>query len=210
MVSYQLSGHGLFVTIEGIEGSGKTTLASGLGRELTAAGREAVVTAEPGGGGVGDLIRALLLDPANVISDRAELLLFEAARAYHVDTRIRPDLERGAVVICDRYTDSSIAYQGFARGIDEDAVRLLNDFATAGLKPDITLLLDIPVDDGLARQERLDRISSEALEFHGLVRQGYLALATNEPERFVVIDARQPADAVLRQAREAIAQRFDF
>ena len=194
----------LFITIEGIEGAGKTTLAAALAERLRARGDEVVVTSEPGRGLIGERIRQILLDPSNSITDRAELLLFEAARAQHVETLIRPALERGAVVICDRYTDSSIAYQGAARGLGTDAVRQLNDFATGGLCPDLTILLDLPAQDGLARQSRVDRVSSEGQAFHEAVRQGFLEAAKAKPDAFVVIDASKPFQLVVEEAVEAV------
>jgi len=198
---------GIFITIEGMDGTGKTTLAAALAERLRAGGREVVLTSEPGGGPVGESIRKILLDPANSITDRAELLLFEAARAQHVETLIRPALERGAAVICDRYTDSSTAYQGAARGLGIDAVRRLNDFATGGLKPDLTILLDLPADRGLARQSKVDRVSSESMEFHKAVRQGFLDAAQAEPERFAVIDAAMPFELVVEEAAKALSRR---
>lgn len=198
---------GILITIEGIEGAGKTTLAAALAERLRAGGREVVLTSEPGGGPVGGSIRRILLDPANSITDRAELLLFEAARTQHVETLIRPALERGAVVICDRYIDSSTAYQGAARGLGIDAVRQLNDFATGGLKPDITILLDLAADRGLERQLKVDRVSSESMAFHEAVRQGFLEAAGMEPERFVVIDASMPFELVMEKAVEALSRR---
>ena len=195
---------GLLITIEGIEGAGKTTLAAALAERLRSRGNEVVVTSEPGGGPIGERIRRILLDPSNSITDRAELLLFEAARAQHVETLIRPALERGAVVICDRYTDSSIAYQGAARGLGTEAVRQLNDFATGGLRPDLTILLDLPAQDGLARQSRVDRVSSEGQAFHEAVRQGFLEAAKAEPDAFVVIDASKPFQLVVEEAVEAV------
>ena len=195
---------GLFVTIEGIEGSGKTTLARALEKELEAQGLDVVVTVEPGGDRVGESIRTLVLDSSNDISDRGELLLFEAARAQHTDKVIRPALQRGAVVICDRFADSSTAYQGYARGIDLDTVRMLNDYATGGLTPGLTILLDLPAPDGLERQQTTDRFSAETVAFHEAVRKGYLSLAAEEPGRFVVIDAGMDRGAVLRRAMQAI------
>ena len=195
---------GFFITIEGVEGAGKSTLAELLGKHLAADGAEVVVTAEPGGDPVGERVRQLLLDSANAISDRAELLLFEAARAQHVDKVILPALERGAIVICDRFADSSIAYQGCARGLGVEAVRMLNEYATGGLKPDLTILLDLPVEVGLARQTRADRISSEQLAFHQRIRDGYLSSARSEPQRFVVIDATLEIEDVLKQALSAV------
>lgn len=196
---------GFFLTIEGIEGAGKSTLASLLQQSLTLAGFEVLVTAEPGGDGVGNRIRQLVLDSSNLICDRAELLLFEAARAQHVDMTIRPALKQGLVVISDRFADSSIAYQGYARGIDLDIVKMLNDYAVDGVKPDLTILLDLPVESGLARQEEIDRVSLEKLAFHEAVRQGFLTLANEEPGRIIVIDATLDLDEVLRQALAAIA-----
>ena len=201
------TGRGFFITIEGVEGAGKSTLAELLAKHLRSEGADVVVTAEPGGDAVAERIRKLVLDSANAISDRAELLLFEAARAQHVDKVILPALERGAVVICDRFADSSVAYQGHARGIGVESVRMLNEYATRGLEPDLTILLDLPAEAGLSRTSTTDRLSSEGIEFHNAVREGYLALANAEPERFVVIDANKPIDEVLRRATEAIETR---
>lgn len=195
---------GLFLTIEGIEGAGKSTLAEELGRRLSSGCRCAIVTREPGGGKIGDSIRELLLGCREQMSERAELLLFEAARAQHVDDVIRPALERGDIVICDRFADSSIAYQGIARGIGRLKVERLNQFATLGLKPDLTILLDLPANAGLARQRSLDRISSENLRFHESVREGYLAVARAEPERIRIIDATQSFELVVAEALEAV------
>lgn len=197
----------LFLTLEGIEGSGKTTLANLLVDHFRARGREVVLTAEPGGCAVGERIRDLLLHSTEPISDKAELLLFEAARAQHVDTVIRPALERCAVVICDRFTDSSLAYQGHARGIDLDTVRSLNHYATSGLVPDLTILLDLPARKGLARQRKVDRISGETEDFHEAVRKGFLSIAQADAGRFVVIDAAQGIEQVLERALAAIGDR---
>jgi len=202
-----LPARGLFVSIEGIEGAGKSTLAEALAARVSDAGREVVLTREPGGTAVGDSIRKLLLESGEGVSDRAELLLFEAARAQHVDFVIAPAIERGAVVICDRFADSSTAYQGGARRIDADTVARLNEFATRGIKPDLTILLDLPASVGLARQRLTDRISAQGLAFHESVRQAYLAVARAEPERVVVIDARQAVGAVIEQAWEAMTGR---
>ncbi|MCL5105183.1 MAG: dTMP kinase [Armatimonadetes bacterium] len=201
--------NGFFITLEGIEGSGKSSLAARLRKKLAADGFEVFVTAEPGGCPLSDSIRKLLLGSENVISDRAELLLFEAARAEHVDTKIRPALERGAIVICDRFSDSSLAYQGYARGIDLVTVKMLNDYATSGLRPDLTLLLDLPAEAGLARHTKRDRISSERLAFHEAVRNGFLALATAEKDRIVVIDATKPLEEVAREALSVIESRIE-
>ena len=198
---------GLFITIEGGEGAGKTTLAAKLGKYLSLRGCDVVVTEEPGGDAVANQIRRLLLDAGNDITDRSELLLFEAARAQHVDKKIIPALQRGAVVISDRFADSSVAYQAGARGVDAEAVRLLNEFATHCLRPDITLLLDLPPEAGLARKEGADRLSSESPAFHEEVRKAYLEMAERETDRFVVIDATIGAEGVLRKAAQAV-ERF--
>lgn len=197
--------HGFFVTIEGIEGAGKSTLAEALALHFGGMGCEVVVTREPGGTPIGDAIRRLLLSDGKEMSARTELLLFEAARAQHVDELIRPALGRGEVVICDRFADSSLAYQGHARGFSHSGVQALNDFATKAIRPDVTILLDLPAEVGLARQKGLDRISSEGLAFHESVRKGYLSLAEAEPERIKVIDARDDIETVLRHALQAIA-----
>lgn len=195
---------GFFLTLEGIEGAGKSTLAKIIGSELAKSGREVVITAEPGGDVLSDRIRKLLLDLNCKISDRAELLLFEAARAQHVDNKIVPALARGAIVICDRFIDSSIAYQGYARGIDLDIIHWLNNYAISGMKPDRTILLDLPTDMGLVRQIGVDRISSEGITFLNKVRQGYLSIAAAEPDRFVVIDASRSAEDVAKSAMAAL------
>ncbi len=199
---------GFFITIEGIEGAGKTTLAELLAERLESKGAEVVVTAEPGGDPVAERIRELLLNSVERVCDRAELLLFEAARAQHVDHVILPALERGAIVICDRFADSSLAYQGHARGISLDVVRAINDFATRGLKPDLTILLDLPVQTGLARQTGRDRISSEQAAFHETIREGYLTIARSEPDRFLVIDATDSIDEVVQLALPAVEARM--
>lgn len=198
------SKRGFFLSIEGIEGAGKSTLAEALAQHFGARGCEIVLTREPGGTRIGDAIRNVLLSDGKEMSHRTELLLFEAARAQHVDELIRPALASGAVVICDRYADSSLAYQGHARGFSHSGVQTLNDFATKALKPDVTILLDLPASAGLARQKGLDRISSQGLAFHESVRNGYLALAEAEPQRIKVIDAREDTETVLRHALEAV------
>lgn len=199
---------GIFVTIEGIEGAGKSTLAKALAAKLNEVGREVVITREPGGTAVGDAIRQLLLESSGELCDRAELLLFEAARAQHVDYLIAPAIKRGAVVICDRFTDSTLAYQNGARGLDSTTVAQLNKFATNSLQPDLTILLDLPTQTGLARQRQIDRISAQGLAFHESVRNEYLAIARAEPSRVVTIDAAQDLDTMVEQAWEAMGARL--
>ena len=199
---------GLFVTIEGIEGAGKSSLAAALLKRLSFDGREIIVTREPGGTKLGDAIRCLLLE-SEYLSDRAELLLFEAARSQLVDDVIAPALRRGAVVICDRYTDSSIAYQSAARGIQSQLVEEFNQFATKGLVPDLTILLDLPADIGLARQMSIDRISSEGIAFHESVRRGYLDQASAQPQRFVIVDATRSPQEVADEVSGIIAAKAE-
>ena len=188
---------GLFVVFEGGEGAGKSTQAARLATVLEAAGHEVVVTREPGGTEIGKRIRALLLDPATSLSARAEALLYAADRAQHVAMVVRPALQRGAVVISDRYVDSSLAYQGAGRALDTEEVAELSQWATEGLRPDLTVLLDIDPAVGLARATGSpDRIEQESLTFHRAVRQGFLDLAAAEPGRYLVLGATQTADAI--------------
>lgn len=206
----QLLPRGLFVTLEGGDGSGKSTLAAGLAKWLRAQGFDAVVTQEPGGTPLGleiwSIFRETRPDHMSSISPMTELLLMEAARAQHVDEVLRPALARGDVIICDRYADSTIAYQGNGRGLDLELVTALNAIATGGLEPDLTFLLDVPVDVGTSRVDgrktakEEDSIGAEAIDFHERVRSGFLALADAEPDRIVVIDATEPREAVLRSA----------
>jgi len=192
---------GLFISLEGGEGAGKSTQAQALKALLEAKGRSVTVTREPAGCPLGQRARELLNNPSLELDARSELLLFVAARDQHVAEVIRPALERGEVVICDRFDDSSVAYQGYGRGLSVEDVRLANRIATHGLVPDLTVLLDVPVEMGLARkrgENAPDRIGQEGAEFHERVRQGYLAMAGEEPERFLVVDATLPAEEITR------------
>lgn len=183
---------GLFVTFEGGDGAGKTTQITRLHAALEHDGLSVTVTREPGGDAFAEGIRSLLLH--NEMTPRAELLLFLAARAQNVESVIRPHLAEGQIVICDRYIDSSIAYQGFARGLGHDMVDRLNGFATNGLRPDVTILLDLPPEEGLLRQTDQNRMEAESLAFHNRVREGFLAEAQKDPARFVVFDALQSVE----------------
>lgn len=194
-----------FVTLEGIEGSGKTTQIRLLANHLQAQGLEVVCTREPGGCPIADAIRAILLDSANsAMVPRAELLLYAAARAQHVEEVIRPALAQGKVVLCDRYTDATLAYQGYGRGLDLNLIAQLNDLASGSLTPELTLLLDFPAETGLARARARNhqsqgtdegRFEQEALDFHRRIREGYLRVAGGQA-RFTVIDASGDQDQV--------------
>ena len=162
------------------------------------------MTADPGGDPVADRIRDIILHSHDPVAPETELLLLLASRAQRVSTVIRPALERGDWVISDRYTDSTLAYQGFGRGFDLEWLRELNDFATGGLRPDLTILLDAPLEIGLARQDVADRIGGESLEFHRKVREGFLALAREEPDRIFMVDAAKDIAEVLRQAWDVL------
>jgi len=192
---------GLFITLEGGEGSGKSTQAQDLKELLEVKGFTVTLTREPAGCPVGRRVRELLAEPSLELDPRSELFLLAAARAQHVAEVIRPALERGEVVICDRFSDSSVAYQGYGRGLRLDDVRLANRIASQGLVPDLTVLLDVPVEVGLARKQgenAPDRIGQEGPEFHERVRQGYLATPAEEPQRFLVVDATLAPEEITR------------
>ena len=205
-----------FITLEGIEGSGKTTQIGLLAAWLREQGREVVLTREPGGCDIADAVRAILLDSTNsAMKPRTELLLYAAARAQHVEEIVRPALERGAVVLCDRFTDATIAYQGGGRGLDLQLIENLNGVAAGDCRPDLTLLLDLPVEAGLGRAlariaatsgEREDRFEQESLAFHHRVREGYLELARREPRRFRVVSAAGPPAVVAERLAQDVAQ----
>ncbi len=200
----------MFLTLEGVEGSGKSTLAQHLAGRLEQRGKTVLHTREPGGCLLGRDIRALLLDSGRAVEPRAELYLFLADRAQHVEEIIRPALGRGEWVICDRYADSTIAYQGAGRGMNSDWLQRLNDDATGGLWPDITFLLDLPEELGLKRALRRNaesglgetegRFEAETLAFHHRVRQGFLARAEAFPRRFNILDASLPPENVAEAA----------
>lgn len=188
-----------FITFEGIEGSGKTTQIAKVAEFLRCQGYDIVTTREPGGCPIADAIREILLNPANdALENRAELLLYAAARAQHVAEVIQPALQQGQIVLCDRYTDATLAYQGYGRGLDLDLIEKLNILASNGCQPHLTLLLDMPHEAGLKRalernsvQNMTDegRFEQESLNFHQRVREGYLSLAQRDPQRIRVIDA---------------------
>ena len=185
----------LFITFEGSEGCGKSTQARALWRKLTHLGIPAKLTHEPGGTALGNQLRRILKRKRqDEISPVAELLLFAACRIQLVTEVIRPSLQQGKVVICDRFSDSTVAYQGYGRGLNLDTIKKTNDLATQGIKPDLTIFLDIPTQKGLSRKQSRanDRFEAENIAFHNKVRAGYLKLAAEEPERWLVIDATLP------------------
>ena len=209
----------MFITLEGGEGSGKSTQARALAARLREAGRSVVLTREPGGTVFGEVARPILLHHAVSesgerfrLDETAELLVFAAARAQLVDELIAPALARGDVVICDRFADSTVAYQGYGRGIPLDRVQQAVALATRGLKPDLTALLDLPVEEGLARrlgEAAPDHFEQEALHFHERVREGFRTLAAAEPSRWLVVDARQRPEAIAEQVWERVALLLD-
>jgi dTMP kinase len=200
---------GFFLVLEGGEGSGKSTVAAALEHAAAAQGRQVLRTREPGGTPVAEAIRDLLLSQDLPEADPwCEALLFAAARADHVGTAIRPALERGAVVICDRFVDSSAAYQGLGRGLGVAAVREANAAAMAGTVPDLTVVLDIDPAIGLQRAVGHNRMEARSLAFHREVRQAFLDFAAAEPERYCVIDAEQPLASVLAAATAAFEQQL--
>ncbi len=206
----------MFITLEGIEGSGKTTQVQAIARWLTAAGHDCLSTREPGGTPIGGQIRSVLLHPDNSdLAPAAELLLYVADRVQHLETVVRPALAAGKVVVCDRYFDATLVYQGYARGLDKEMIRQLHQLACKGLTPDLTLLLDLDPEAGLARAwRRIDsstthvmesRFEKEKMLFHQRVRAGYLDLARREPQRFAVIDAAVDPQAVAVQIEAVLA-----
>jgi dTMP kinase len=192
--------HGLFVAFEGGEGAGKSTQARLLAQALRADGREVLLTHEPGGTAVGERLRALLLDPTtSSLSHRAEALLYAADKAQHVEQVVCPALERGAVVITDRYVDSTLAYQGAGRTLPPAEVERLARWATGDLRPHLTVVLDLPAEAGLSRVERPDRLEAEPVEFHRRVRAAFTALADADPDHYLILDARLPAGQIAQQ-----------
>ena len=196
--------HGLFITFEGPEGSGKTTQIKLLEERLKEEGYEVLTTREPGGTMLGEELRRLLMNfQEEEITAEAELMMFSASRVQHIKRVILPCLKRGGVVLCDRFIDSTTAYQGYARGLDMQFIRTLNDFAVCGRYPDLTIILDLDVEIGLARtRERYqgktvnDRIEAESRAFHTAVRNGFLEIARKEPGRVKVFDANRPVELV--------------
>lgn len=200
---------GLFITFEGGDGAGKTTQSDLLVAWLEQQGRTVVTSREPGGTDLGLELREIVLHRRGEIAPRAEALIYAADRAHNIATKVRPALERGDIVVQDRYLDSSVAYQGAGRVLGGDEVRDVSLWATESLLPDLTILLDLPESLGADRladsRTQYDRLEAEKADFHGRVRAAYLDLAAAEPERFLVIDARQPVETIAAAVRERVA-----
>lgn len=200
---------GTFIAFEGGEGAGKSTQEAMLAQWLTDRGHDVVRTREPGGTPAGEVIRTVLLgNEYEGLDERAEALLFAAARGEHVARVIRPALEVGNVVVCDRFIDSSIAYQGVGRSLGIDVVRELNTWATRGLLPDLTVVLDVDPVIGLSRVGSPDRLESEPIEYHQAVRQAFLDIANVEPDRYLVVDSAQEPEAISALIREQVMARL--
>ncbi len=206
----------MFISFEGPEGSGKSTQIQRVGAWFREQGRQCIVTKEPGGTPISDRIRAILLDSAATGMDAmTELMLYAASRRQHVVEVIRPTLQRGVSVFCDRYTDATLAYQGYGRRLDLDRLQTLNQWATDGVKPDLTLLFDIDEETGLARAHARNagmdvdegRFEQEDIRFHRRVREGYLSLAAAEPARFAIVDGNGSIDEVFARATNTLRER---
>ncbi len=203
---------GVFITFEGPEGSGKSTQVRLLSRYLEEHGKDFLISREPGGTYLADALRTILLDKATgEISAKAELLLLQTARADHVEKVIKPALDSGRIVVCDRFTDSSIAYQGGGRGIDSETIDKLNSFSTGDIIPDITFILDVPPEIGLERargygKKELDRLESEDLDFHLRVRETFLTLAKNNPQRYLVLSGTESVTSISEQITSKVEE----
>ncbi|MBX9876836.1 MAG: dTMP kinase [Candidatus Obscuribacterales bacterium] len=204
------SNSGIFISLEGPDGAGKTTQLKLLSKYLDSVNCQYIITRDPGGTPLGKQIRRIVLHSEGDVSPVAELLLYQADRAQHVSEIIGPALKKGLVVLCDRYVDSTLAYQGYGRNIDLGLIRQLNEIATGGLMPELTILFDIDSEAGLSRLHPSghDRLEREATDFHTRVRNGYLALAKAEPQRWRVIDAGRAMSAVQEDLQSIIAEKL--
>lgn len=208
----QRTERGFFISFEGIEGTGKTTQVRLLAERLSKAGYSVILTKEPGGTAIGNKIRDVLLQPEHKgMFYLTELLLYNADRAQHLKELILPAISEGKIVITDRFSDSTVAYQGYGRGIDISLIKSIDEIATGGIKPDITILFDLDVETGLKRNRginKIDRLELEDIEFHKKVRKGYLQIANREPERIRIIDASMPIDKITEKIWEIIRWRL--
>jgi len=199
---------GVFITFEGIEGAGKSTQAKKLKEYLEYIGKKVILTREPGGTKIGLKIREIVLSHwEELFPSIAELLLYEADRNIHIYNVIKPKLEEGYIVISDRFTDSTVAYQHFARGIDRNIVDYLNNLATDGLKPDITFLIDIPISESLKRLKDKDRIEQEDITFHQKLREGFLKIAEEEKDRFIILDGTKNENIIFDKIINILSDR---
>ena len=198
---------GLFITFEGADGCGKTTQIELLNRYLTEKGKETLLTREPGAKGLGVKLREILLNYEGEVSSQCESFLFLADRAQHIDCIIKPALKEGKIILCDRHTDSTVAYQGYGRGLDLDRINLLNDIATNGLKPDLTIVFDIDVETSMQRVgKEKDRMESAGTDFFNKVRNGYLEIAKKEPDRVKVINSADTIENIHKQVVKLIEE----
>lgn len=193
---------GLFITFEGIDGCGKSTQLNLLAEYLKGKGHEVLITREPGAVGLGEKLREILLNYDGDVSSNCEAFLFLADRAQHIDTLVKPAMAEGKIVLCDRHTDSTVAYQGYGRGVDLNQIKMLNDIATSGLKPDLTFVFDIDIETSAERVgKNKDRMESAGLEFHQKVRDGYLKITESEPQRAMLINSKDSIENIFEQVK---------
>ena len=200
---------GLFITFEGPDGCGKTTQMKLLAEYFEKKGKEVVLTREPGGKGLGEKVREILLNYDGEVSDRCESFLFLADRAQNIDIIVNPAVKEGKIVLCDRHIDSTVAYQGYGRGLNIDRINMLNNLATNGKKPDLTLVFDVDVENSMKRVgKEKDRMESAGIDFHNRVRKGYLELAKQEPKRIKVLDATKSIEEIHKDVINILAEVF--
>ena len=200
---------GLFITFEGPDGCGKTTQMKLLAEYFKKKGKEVVLTREPGGKGLGEKVREILLNYDGEVSDRCESFLFLAYRAQNIDIIVNPAVKEGKIVLCDRHIDSTVAYQGYGRGLNIDRINMLNNLATNGKKPDLTLVFDVDVETSMKRVgKEKDRMESAGIDFHNRVRKGYLELAKQEPKRIKVLDATKSIEEIHKDVINILAEVF--
>ena len=196
---------GLFITFEGADGCGKTTQLKLLAEDLKMRGYDVVITREPGAKGLGEKIREILLNYDGDVSDRCESFLFLADRAQHIDMIVNPAVETGKIVLCDRHTDSSVAYQGYGRGLPVERIKMLNELAVNGKHPDLTIVFDIDVETSMSRVgDEKDRLESAGMEFFNRVRNGYLEIAKQEPQRVKVLNAAKSIDEIQKDVKKLV------